>query len=263
MKHKKPKLKLNLLLIALLATGLSTSSFANTKSKDISLIPTANDLKQMPFFMKKGYSDGLYKIKGIEHIKPLGVTAFAVHSDKSGDGLFFAKNGYMFVGNIMDPNGVSVTEQISKKYATPIDYADKAHFLKDAKTIKFGEGKKEAFVFVDPLCPHCVQRVLTALKAKSDSLAKEYTIHFVFVGFVAPYSKSMAEYIYKNAKSLGGVASAWEKALSIKSSFKPSDLSPDIDVNMGVMRNMGINSTPTTIVHNNNNWSQENNLFNK
>lgn len=250
MKSKFPRLA-----ITILSASLSLGVGANPESGKAL---TSEQLSHLPFYIKQGYEQKLFTVKDAQHIKEIDMTMYAVHSPQSGDGLFFAKNGYLFIGNIIDGAGVSITEKLAQKYATPLDFTAKIDHLKSANIISYGTGPNEAYVFLDPRCPHCVNSNLVALETNPNIL-QNYTLKIVMVGFVAPNSKHMAEQIISRTQAGEDFVRVWRSLLNdnIETSIK----TPLVDENLNVMRQVGVDSTPTVIVRHEDKWLKDDSIF--
>ncbi|GAB6035388.1 thioredoxin domain-containing protein [Galenea microaerophila] len=240
----RKKFKLTPFAIALLAANLAFSS-AQAQVKTDEPKPIELSMEQMlnlPLKVRLLYQKGELKIYHMEKLSGSHLTAY-VGKINGKLGVFYADGDYTIFGNVLNTEGKNLTVQYLERFAVPVTY-NLNNFK--AKEIKYGHGKKEVVVFTDPMCPHCIKRVLVALK-KDKTLQDKYTFRFVMVGFVTPISDEMAEFILKETDKGIPLPDAWEKALKMKDKFHDQGKVPVIKENSQNAANAGINQVPTVL----------------
>jgi len=240
----RKKFKLTPFAIALLAANLAFSpAQAQVKTADPKPIELSMErMLNLPLKVRLLYQKGELKIYHMEKLPSSNLTVY-VGKINGQLGVFYADGDYTIFGNVLNDVGKNLTVQYLERFAVPTYYDLKN--LK-AKEVKYGHGKKVRVVFTDPMCPHCIQRVLGALK-KDKTLQDKYTFHFVMVSFVSPISDEMAKFILKETDKGTPFPDAWEKALKMKDKFHNLGNDPVIKENSQNAAKAGINQVPTIL----------------
>ncbi len=180
---------------------------------------------QIPFdSMKPTAVKGLYEVtKGVEII------------------YFFEEQGLLFVGEIVDKSGKSLTEErkgemlVANVKKLPLD-----------KAIKIGNGKKTIIEFTDPDCPYC-RRAASFLGARKD--VTRYVFFFPLPSNADAENK--VKYIFCSADR----AKAYEEAMKGKidtqkyTICKKQEVTDLLNLHKEIGKRVGVNGTPMFIVN--------------
>ena len=180
---------------------------------------------QIPFdSMKPTGVKGLYEVvKGVEII------------------YFFEEQGLLFVGEIVDKSGKSLTEErkgemlVANVKKMPLD-----------KAITIGNGKKTIIEFTDPDCPYC-RRAASFLDAKKD--VTRYVFFFPLPSHADAENK--IKYIFCAADR----AKAYEEAMKGKldtqkyTVCKKQEAADLLNIHKEIGKRAGVNGTPMFIVN--------------
>lgn len=154
---------------------------------------------------------------------------------------FIADPGYLFIGDIVNKEGTSLTGQKKEQLA-----AEKAKDLPLDKAIKIGSGKNTIVEFTDPDCPYCRQ-ASAFLEQKTD--VTRYIFFFPLP--MHPDAENKVKYIFCAEDK----AKAYEDAMKGKFDDQKYEKceKPDaialLNLHKEVASKMGINGTPFFIVN--------------
>lgn len=174
----------------------------------------------------------------IKEINPTQVPGLYEVMAQKGILYYFPDQGYIFVGQIYDRTGNSLTRealnrQLQKNLAAlPLD-----------KAIKIGSGKNVVIEFTDPECPYC--RRGTAYFAKHSDLTRYI---FLFPLPNHPQALQKSRFIL----SSGDPAKTYEEVMAGKYDRVPLPQFQDngrADEQKKIGEQMGITSTPTYVVN--------------
>jgi thiol:disulfide interchange protein DsbC len=154
---------------------------------------------------------------------------------------FIADPGYLFVGDIVNKEGKSITEE--RKGALS---AEKARDLPLDKAIKIGSGKNTIVEFTDPDCPYC-RTAAEFLEQK-----KDVTRYIFFIPLpMHPDAENKVKYIFCTEDK----AKAYEDAMKGKfddQKYEKCDKPEAVELlklHKELAGKMGINGTPFFIIN--------------
>lgn len=163
---------------------------------------------------------------------------------------------YMVYGNLIGPDGQSITEQDNSKYVTP--YVSQLIETNLATASSFAQGSDKAkyqmYVMADPNCSAChyFYKIAEPLIDKGD-----LQVHWILVSFLKPDSPNKAASIIIDEDPSKAMKANEEKFVDEEEEGGaknldpiPKDVQAKIDANMAFMSNSGLSKTPTLIFWN-------------
>ena len=119
-----------------------------------------------------------------------GLTGYIV-SNQDGTQVVYSEHGYLFVGHVISPKGVDLTDSYRERYTPKPDYASVVSKL-DGGGHLISEGRADApllYVFADPNCSFCYRFYKMAEPLVSSG---HLQLRWVMVGFLQSSSAAKA-----------------------------------------------------------------------
>ncbi len=159
-----------------------------------------------------------------------------------GDHVFYtdAQGSFLFAGNILDTRtGVNVTQarvqQLQKVQWNKLP-------LQDSFKVVYGNGSRQVAIFEDPYCPFCREFDKTLARAGN------MTVHVFLFPVISQKSPAKARDIWC-APHRGQAWQAWMEQHKEPPSAPAACDSKALQANLLLGQRLGIQSTPTTFLH--------------
>ena len=205
----KTLLKILLVAVSLLSIGYakkdkevkSKLDFAKNTNKQISYTEKEKIDRIMNFFKDRLKDINIQELKYVETIranKGIDFDAFVFEfkvNDETKKEIVFVKDNFFF----SDFVNLETLQTSSEKVKKVLEKEQNKKILAELKNdkqyiITLGSGKKEMYVFSDPLCPYCKKHI----QEIDSKILEENTIHFVFTSVHQDEGFKRSALIYEN-----------------------------------------------------------------
>ncbi len=155
---------------------------------------------------------------------------------------FMSDPGYLFIGDIINKDGKSLTEEKKAELASA-----KAKDLPLEKAIKIGSGKNTIVEFTDPDCPYCRQ-ASSFLEQKKDAVTRYV---FFFPLPMHPDAENKVKYVFCAEDKAKAYEDAMKGKLDDQKYVKcdKPEAAELLKVHKELANKVGINGTPFFIVN--------------